>query len=226
MKRSFIGAMAAGMMVAGAAVAMNPGVASAQPEFFAYQGSIVDPDGGTHPLDSQFGNKFRVELVVGDFEGARISCKLTLFANGNERALSTSTISLKRTDIGTFGSKTTSALKPGSYYAVTRCSSGGADTVRDNSFTIVNAPPLTISGTATCYQGNQEGGKNGFVRPVGLDLVADGRTYPVRLSGATSGENRSTTSKFTFKSYSSDAYTAQLKCGGTARNPGRVFTFP
>ncbi|MBJ7291705.1 hypothetical protein [Williamsia sp.] len=228
MRRSIIGSVCAGLVVAGAAVAMNPGVAAADDDIdiAGYEASIVDASGGIQPIGSQFGSKLRIDLLVDEVGSVRPACKLTVSPDGNDLAkpvYSATLVTKKGPASDEYNAtKTTRALEPGTYYAVTRCN--GQGDVRTTPFQIVDAPALVISGTATCYQGNQEGGKPEFIRPVGLDLVQGDKINSVRLTSTTVDGRKA--SKFTYKSYGAGPFTATIKCGGTARNPGRVFTYP
>ncbi|WP_299570333.1 hypothetical protein [uncultured Williamsia sp.] len=226
MRKSFFGASAAILVAAGAAISLGAGPASAAPpQIFDYQASIVDPTGSNQPLDSQFGNKFAVNVLLAGGD-SRPTCSLTLYQNGNDKPLSKSTLSLRaaRGDLsGLYAAfKTTSALKPGSYYAVTRCENKDGSDVRDSNFTITDAPPKTLSGVARCYLADKEK----FAKPTSLTFTGAGQTVKARLSSAPRDtENASTTSSFTASVYSAAEFTANLGCGGTASRPGKVQTF-
>ncbi|MBJ7291709.1 hypothetical protein [Williamsia sp.] len=235
MRRSSAAALCASLMVTGGALAVTPAVASAGalPGVFEFNASVVDPTGVLNPPgtdESRYGNKVTVSFkvyrqtrgVVGYRFKAPVKCLLET-TNQETGASVSSRVTMKAQYSNTVfgGSKTTAALSPGDYTVTARCDDDGFVTSKDASVTIVNAPPAVISGTARCYSQ----AKQRSVRPVGLELIRYGQTYKVRLRGATSGDQKASTSTFSYDSYSSGPYSARLICSGSASNPRDVVEF-
>lgn len=225
MRKTLIGSFAAGLAIAGAAVALTPAIASADATgFVGYTASIVDPTGASQSLSSPFGNKLKVDFATPNSE-TRQTCSLTVNVNGTDaKPVVTSTIPLRAVRNAPFSTGTkTVTLKPATYYVVTRCEDkSGANAVATDVVTIQNKPANVFSGTARCYLPDTQK----FAKPTSLTFSNGPTVVKARLSAAPRDtQNASTTSAFTASVYSTDAYAANLGCGGTASKPGKVQGF-
>ncbi|MBJ7291706.1 hypothetical protein [Williamsia sp.] len=218
MRTKLIGSVFASLMVAGAVVAMNPGVAMA--DVAGYTGvQLVDPSGADRGLDSPFGSKVKIYVAVDSTD--RVTCSLALTPAGADKPSYKTTFSLRSDDNFSAGGKVTSKLKTNQYAGVVTCRNS-KETLYTNSFdvNIQNAPPLVFSGTATCF----DSAKEVYVRPKGLDVAVYESTYKVPLRNASTGEDRASTSTFSYETYD-NTLRPTLKCLGTAAKPGYTTTF-